>query len=753
MNDRLQLRARSRPAARAALGTTLLALPLLAALAGWSCGREPGEPYFDLVRKLPFAEVSVETREIVFGTPEARTRLVEGWAGDRVDRRDGAPYVRSRGWRSSLEIDLLTRRDVGVRLICRRIGRGRSARAGPVTVSVTLNGAPVGSFQPAAAPTEHRFGLPAAAIRPGSNLLAFEYRLQGSQAADPPAIAWQRLEIEGGTAGGGPPQAVPDRRLLHLPFGARVDFFVELRPGSTLRAEDWSLGGGRLRISIETDGSPARELAEVTAPPPDRGVDLGIEDGAPARLTLVAVAAEGGTGGGSGRGRAGVTLLAPALWAAAASPGKEPAPGPIASAPTARRPNILIYLVDTLRKDHLGCYGYPRPVSPRLDAFAAGAVVFENAIGQSSWTRASVASLFTGLWPGTHGAIGRRDRLAPEAVTLAEVLSAAGYRSGGFISNANVDRRLGFGQGFEVYETERGRSDVLNEPVFAWLESVGPEEPFFLYVHSKDPHDSYAPPPAYLRRLAPAAERFFLENIAGKPRRQEWPSDEETIGHLLALYDGEIAANDASFGELLDYLDARGLLDPTLVVFVSDHGEEFFDHGGWNHGKNLHAETLDVPLVVKLPGQRAPRRVATPVQHIDLLPTVLEYLGLPASPEAEGRSFLALAAGADPAPGGPAPPAFSHLHLDGPVYASIVDGEWKLIQRRVEGKPAYNRLYRWTVDPRETEELSPTMPIRTAVLSAKLEERLAGSDGRIEPQAIELDPDLERELRALGYLN
>ncbi len=738
-------RARARGIARAARVTLPLVLVALAGLLAPSCRRPALEPGFDLVRKFPFAAASVETRVLDLGTPEARPRLVEGFSSDRVDARRGEPFVRSRGWRSSVEVVLSTPREVEVRLVCRKLGRWRARSAGKVTVSVTLNGAPVGAFEPTAAPAEHRLVLPAAAIRPGPNLLAFEYRVDGSPEG-PPAIAWYRVELAGG-AGSGAPRALADRGLLHLPRGSRVDYFLELEPGSALRAEEWNFGGGRLRVSVETDGAPAREVAAIARPPGRRGIDLGVEAAAAAKLSLVAEA-------GGGEGGDGVTLLAPAIWAPAEPAPRAAAsgPAPAADAGPQRRPHLLIYLVDTLRKDHLGCYGYPRPVSPRLDAFAESAVVFDNAIGQSSWTRASVASLFTGLWPRSHGAIGRRDRLAPEAATLAEALSAAGYRSAGFISNANVDRRLGFGQGFEEYSAWRGGSNDINLPVFRWLEGLDPEAPFFLYVHTKDPHDVYAPPEEFRRRLAPEAEAFYREHIAGKPRRQAWPSDPETIRHLLALYDAEIAYNDSSFGDLLDFLEARGLLDSTLVVFLSDHGEEFFDHGGWNHGKNLHAETLDFPLVVKFPGQRAPRRVAAPVQHIDVLPTILEYLGLPAPPGVEGVSFLDLALGEGGAPAGPAPPVYSHLHLDGPPYASIVDGEWKLIQRRAEGAGFFSLLYRWKVDPRETEELSAKLPVRAAVLAAKLEEKLAEAS-RIEPQEIELDPDLERELKALGYLN
>ncbi len=721
---------------------------LLAGLLASSCRQPPREAYFDLVTKLPFATATVETRTLELGTPEASERLGEGFTAGRTDPALGEPYVRSRGWRSSLTVEISTSRDVVARFVCRKVGRWRSRRAGRVTVAVSLNGAPVGELEPGGSPAEHRVTLPAAAIRPGPNRLDFEYRVRGSREEGPPAIAWYRVELAGG-AGSGAPQALPARRLLHLPLGSRVDYFLDLRPGSALAAEEWNFGGGRLRISIETDGAPAREVASLRRPPGARGVDLGVGEPVPARLTLVAEpgAAEGGDG---------VTLLAPALWTPATdAPAVASAPPAIAPdrGPETERPNVLIYLVDTLRRDHLGCYGYPRPVSPRLDALAARAVVFENAIGQSSWTRASVASLFTGLWPRTHGAIGRRDRLAPEAATLAEALTAAGYRSAGFISNANVDRRLGFGQGFEEYSAWRGGSADINVPAFRWVETLEPGSPFFLYVHTKDPHDVYAPPEPFRSRLAPEAEAFFLEHIAGKPRRQAWPSDPETIRHLLALYDAEIAANDASFGELLDFLDGRGLLETTLVVFLSDHGEEFFDHGGWNHGKNLHAETLDFPLVVKFPGQSEPRRVATPVQHIDVLPTILDYLGLPVPAEVEGVSFLDLALGGGAAPAGPPPPVYSHLHLDGPPYASIVDGEWKLIQRRAEGAGFYSLLYRWRDDPRETEELSAELPIRAAVLAAKLEEKLAETAHRIAPQEIELDPDLERELKALGYLN
>ncbi|MYC09996.1 MAG: sulfatase, partial [Holophagales bacterium] len=308
-----------------------------------------------------------------------------------------------------------------------------------------------------------------------------------------------------------------------------------------------------------------------------------------------------------------------------------------------RRPNIVLYVVDTVRADRLGAYGYEKPTSPRLDAFAAGAVLFENAYAQSSWTRPAVASLFTGLLPPAHRTVGRRSVLPEDAVTLAEILAANGYEGMGLVRNPNVSRAFGFAQGFTRFRSEdRERDETMLDRVRLWLdERQHADGPFFLFLHAIDPHGPYDPAPEFEEMFeaggAPAQYRTVRYLL--RLNRGEVEPEPGTAEALSRLYDAEVAQNDDAFGELLDELLVRGLDEDTAVIYVSDHGEEFAEHGRWEHGLSLYEEVLRVPLVMRLPGV-PPRRVAEPAQHVDVLPTLLGYVGIEAPPT-DGRDLLA----------------------------------------------------------------------------------------------------------------
>ena len=401
------------------------------------------------------------------------------------------------------------------------------------------------------------------------------------------------------------------------------------------------------------------------------------------------------------------------------------------------RPNILIYLVDTLRADRLGCYGYSRPTSPNIDAFAAEATLFENAIGQSSWTRASMASLFTGVWPPTHGATGWKHPLPEEFDTLVESLDASGYQTAAFVGNPQLTMRYGFGQGFDKFAREIKRPSAdYNDMVAEWLDGLTDDEPWFIYVHTMDPHAPYRPSEPYLSEFAPNDDQM----PSWKPR-WKWPS--EVLPFFSDRYDGEIAQNDSSFGALLGILQERGLYEDALVVFTSDHGEEFKEHGKWRYGENLHAETLNVPLIVRLPRQFSGRRVLPAVQHIDLMPTILDYVGLEIPDRVQGRSLVGRSELAGE--------IYSHLFLSGfPLYHSVVVDKWKLIRRVDEDGSQTVQLFDWQKNPGETLDLSAQQLERTASLLALLEAKLADDQEAQTGEEIPLTEELQEELEALG---
>jgi arylsulfatase A-like enzyme len=422
-----------------------------------------------------------------------------------------------------------------------------------------------------------------------------------------------------------------------------------------------------------------------------------------------------------------------------------------------RRPNILLYVIDTLRADHLGVYGYSRPVSPNIDAFAAEATVFEDAVAQSSWTRASMASIFTGLWPLQHSTNRRGDVLPPEALTLAELLNAAGYETVAFAKNQNIFPTFGFSQGFEHFNAmwTKGKSHRINEKVEKWLGSYDDERPFFLYLHAVDPHVPYGPPEGIKYRFASKSNDDLT--LMRPPGLNTWkalqPEQQARIlGHLLDLYDGEIAFNDSSFGNLLEILKARSVYQDTLIILLSDHGEEFQDHGNWQHGRNLFVENLHVPLLIRFPDRGQGLRVRQRVQHIDLLPTLLDYLGLEEPDFLEGQSFLRWVTDPDTAVDTVPRPVFSFLHLDGLPNVSVMEGDWKLVQNLSKGEIAWTNLYNRADDPGETRDRALERPILASYLASLIARRRSEESRLIAGEAV-LDERMEEALKALGYIN
>lgn len=485
----------------------------------------------------------------------------------------------------------------------------------------------------------------------------------------------------------------------------------------------------------------------------------------------------------AGAARRALGFFALALLVAACGT-KTPEPSPRAAtspagpsvAARAERPNLILYVVDTLRADHLGCYGYDRPTSPRLDAFAREGVRFAEARAQSSWTKPAMATILTGLYPITHGAERRSQGIAPEARTLAERLAEAGYETAMFTTNPTVVEKFGFGRGFDRFEyvhqlQGRKRRSVdsaeMHRAATAWLDGrAAPERPFFLVVHTLDPHDPYRPQEPFRSRFAPGVDVASACCFRGE--RLEALSPEGAAirrRDSLALYDGEIAQNDASFGRLVDDLRTRGLLHRSAVIFTSDHGEEFHEHGGWRHAESLFEEVLRVPLVVRLPGGApAGTTVADPADQIDIAPTLLDLAGIAAPPELPGASLLPGIGG------GPSPPRESLAWLRHPAFevAAIRDGNWKWLRhegarRAVSGgvggvgegagvgEPA-EALYDLAADPGEQRNLLEAEPARRRALALRVKEaraRLARSE---EAGQVEIDPELDAELRALGYL-
>ena len=476
--------------------------------------------------------------------------------------------------------------------------------------------------------------------------------------------------------------------------------------------------------------------------------------------------------------------------------------------------NVLLISLDTLRADHLGYHGYSRATSPFLDRFAENSALFEHAISTSSWTLPAHASLFLSQDSSVHGANNHDRSVGSEATTLAEILQRMGFRTAGFYSGPLLAPKYGFSQGFEIYKGHRELAapdpsgppeakrfaERVNHGALSWLEGLG-DERFFLFLHYFDVHAPYAARlpgmPGYCdlgaasgrdyaaiggaqtrrfldlhgvtedlvpRELKPrhairALEKAGYEHLvrgfmdAFKLQGEQVADDERQC--LIGLYDDGIRYLDHQLAQLFAELRRRGILDRTLVVLTSDHGETLFEHDHQRgHGKSLYQALLHVPLVISAPGMKRGRRVPQWVSTLDVLPTILDYLSADPPPTLQGRSLRPLIEGR----ASRSAPVVAELIGRSGQAGSRVPDQWAIIQPPFKLIVSDDReqLFHLRDDPGETTDLAPYELDKVAELRELLQRRRQVAEslrGDIEPPEVELTPAEQRELRALGYIN
>ncbi len=416
--------------------------------------------------------------------------------------------------------------------------------------------------------------------------------------------------------------------------------------------------------------------------------------------------------------------------------------------------NLVVLLVDTLRADHLPTYGYARETAPTLARLAREGRALRG-YAASSWTKPSVATLLTGQTPQTHQAIERADSLPPDVPYLPELLQQRGFATAAFMGNLNVGRKLGFGRGFDHYAQARGSRKIdartVNRRSRALLDALEP--PYFFYVHYVDPHDPYEPRVPWGASAAADAEPADPSTVVQPHRllrKGLLPTPDERQG-MIDRYDAEILEADRAIGDLLADLESRGLLDDTLVVLTSDHGEEFAEHGRLMHGRSLFEEVIEVPLIFWAKDAGAwpsgSSSEAMPRMHqLDVAATALEALGL-----------------ADHSLGGsprwtqvlqriaPSEDLFFHLDLDGVGALAQIRGDLKLIH---ENRRPATQLFDLARDP---DERAPLVGAAAASPGRELYRTLlrhhnAQADTAVAQQAAPVDAETLEALQALGYL-
>lgn len=456
--------------------------------------------------------------------------------------------------------------------------------------------------------------------------------------------------------------------------------------------------------------------------------------------------------------------------------------------------NVLFYLIDTCRADRMGLFGSPRDTTPFLSSLADRSVMFERCYSQAPWTKPSMASILTSRPPPEHGVHSLFGRLADEFVTLPEVLRDAGWTTAGFSANPIMGRMSNYNQGFQWFtesgevnagdpiKNASGSARALNERVFRWFDEREDDgAPVFLYVHSVDPHEEYEPAEPYLSTFADASKMadYRVEWKALLATRPPIPGNHVTeknfaeaevdresfIAYGLDLYDADILANDREIGRLFERCrEAWG--DDFVFVVTSDHGEEFFEHGGTSHGYTLYEEMIHVPLMIRAPSLLPEgERVRAAVRSIDIYPTLIDLLGLSGPDDLRGRSLVPLAK--DPRAWKDEAVISEKVEDDalrllmegGGIGISIVRGRWKfLLNLR---SPSFvelpkHELYDLSVDPGETTNIADAEPTLVRELEHEAL-RWSAVHLALRVDADEQDPEdlpeeLLAELRALGYL-
>jgi arylsulfatase A-like enzyme len=412
-----------------------------------------------------------------------------------------------------------------------------------------------------------------------------------------------------------------------------------------------------------------------------------------------------------------------------------------------RARGVVLVSVDTLRRDHVGAYGYGRPTTPRLDALAREGLLAEDAVSTSSWTLPAHLSLLTSADPGAHGGVDMEHAFNRRVPTLAEAFRQAGFATHAVTSHLYVSAVYGLDQGFDHLDLHQDRkaTDVADRAMDL-LDRHG-DRPFFLFLHFYDPHWHYDPPDdAKARFVKPYAGSMTGRwgDFSARPPSDVTPED---LAHLLALYDGEIRHTDDQVGRVLDHLAARGALANTLVVVTSDHGEEFLEHGSWEHQKTLYEEVVRVPLIVSGPGV-ASRKEPAQATLLDVMPTILAWAGLPASPAQQGRSLLA--------PLGEREAYGETDHTTDrtrKLFLRAGAGRWKaILSLSPEGEQRRCEWYDLASDPGETKDAAVPLAFADGVRARALERwREARGKGGPAP-AVQLTPEQRERLRALGYV-
>ena len=553
---------------------------------------------------------------------------------------------------------------------------------------------------------------------------------------------------------------LPERPWLDLSIGTLDEGAV------TFSVDVTSQDGGDARLLERTVTTPERWHAEP--------LDLGRFAGQSVTVALTLEAERAGAIGLWG---------SPAVRSHGAEPSVQQAEGD-GSAPQ----GVIVVMADTIRRDHLGVYGYERDTTPVLARMASEGALFRDAVSQATWTKVSTPSILTSMYPASHGVKTVPDRLPSSAVTLAEVFREAGYTTLAFSSVVFTGWATNLHQGVEILHEATSRTGDKQyksarqyvDRLLPWLDTHR-EVPFFVFLHVFDPHSPFEPRPPYdamwadpaekarhLQQLGAVQEHIENESMRsrGMPSRDELAAADvnadEFISYYQDWYDGSIRGMDTEIGRLFEHLETLGFSDRTLMAFIGNHGEEFLEHGRTWHGHSVYGELTNVPLLLWQPGVvPANREVRETVRTIDLMPTILTLSGLPIPEVAQGQTLtplLGMQRAEDDADAWVARAVVSEEHVrraedDYESYAVLLDG-WRLV-RDVQPEDGFE-LYDHATDPLAINDVAADHPDVVERMSREYDRWKQRSEQASLPSDEDLESTLSAEelqrLRSLGYV-
>ncbi len=636
---------------------------------------------------------------------------------------------------------------------------------GPHQVRVSLNDKSLGFVDLSADRFSHAVVPFEAGVRPGLNEIKLQSNARGKAPGGRVAVlAVDYVRVILGEAEGGPAASAFDAvryrsetdgaEEIGLTAGESVTYYLPIPEGARLVGQaltrDDSGRGGQVSITVTGDGSkkPLSRTFDFARQGKALEVDLSEVDGEAAAITFAATQGE---------------VLLKELGLYIPPPPVQKAAGDLGAK------NLVLVLIDTLRADKLDIYNPETRVrTPYLSRLSKEAMTFEKALAPENWTKPSIATLLTGLYPTTHDTKDDRAKLPSTVTTIQEHLKSLGFVTAGFVANGYVSDKFGFRRGFDTWtnyvrEGKRNRAQFVIEDAASWLQKKTDDKPFFLYVHTIDPHVPYIPPNKYLKMydVGPyngPVKGSATAKLAEQIKTHRVKLDDRDKMRFEALYDGEISYHDDQLVHLQEKLADTGLLEDTLLIVTSDHGEEFFEHGMVGHGHSLYEELIHVPLLIRLPGSdaRTPGdgpTTAAEVSLADVFPTACELLGIECPGEVEGESLVTLLKGER----APFPSAEFSEFMGGQRAARM--GRYKLILRGDR-----MTLFDLKRDPRETADASDLNPIALTAMRDVLGAHLGRFSHSPSPKGKKgekplhkakkavIDPETEKQLKALGYM-